>query len=529
MTQAKRNQPNGNQSTVNRSGLLRQGASAQDSQALVRSPGSAIQNHYFEQPVVLKQSPMWSRAIVWTIMGVATFGIGWASIAKIEQVVPATGQLKPTGAVQEIQAPVNGKVTEVYVEDGDVVAAGEVLMVFDSTATKAELDSQKKIRDSLTKENKFYRTLMGQSPSKAAIEAAILQLDLPNEVAFIARERSTLLEENQLYRIQIGGAASSADFGIDELERLRAAREEARSREQAAQLEVEQLRKQLDENRVQLAHAQTQLQTEQDILNDIMPLVQEGGIARLQGTRQQQQVQERQAEVARLQEEQLRLQRAIDQGRERLVNTKAAADKDVLDRIAANKNRIAEIDSQLTRVVVENEKRIAQLDAQISQSEVTLDYQEIKAPVDGVVFDLQAGPGYVPSPSKTEPLLKIVPNDNLVAEVYITNRDIGFVEKGMITDIRISSFPFSEFGDIKGQLTWIGSDALPPDENYRFFRFPATVELNNQSLILDGGKELPLQSGMEVSVNIKVKEDRTVLSLFTELFTNKIESLKQVR
>ncbi|MEC4984756.1 MAG: HlyD family efflux transporter periplasmic adaptor subunit [Oscillatoria sp. PMC 1068.18] len=529
MTQANRNQPNGNQATGNRSGLLRQGASDRNSQALVRSPGNAIQNHYFEQPVVLKQSPMWSRAIVWTIMGVATFGIAWASIAKIEQVVPATGKLEPTGSVQEIQAPVNGKVTEVFVEDGQVVEAGEVLMVFDSTATKAELGSQKKIRDVLVKENKFYRSLIGQSPSRAAVEAAILQLDLPNEVAFIARERGTLLEENQLYRIQIGGAANNPNFGIDEIQRLQAAREEARSREQAAQLEVEQIRKQLDQNRVQLDFAQSQLKTEQEILGDIMPLVQEGGIARLQGTRQQQQVQERQAEVARLQEEQLRLERAIDQGRERLVNTKAAADKDVLDRIAANKNRIAEIDSELTKVLSENEKRVAQLEAQISQSEVTLEYQEIKAPVAGVVFDLQAGPGYVPSPSKTEPLLKIVPNDNLVAEVFITNREIGFVEKGMRTDIRISSFPFSEFGDIKGELTWIGSDALPPDENYRFFRFPATVELDSQTLILEGGKELPLQSGMEVSVNIKVDEDRTVLSLFTELFTNKIESLKQVR
>ena len=37
----------------------------------------------FDQAVVLKQSPVWSRAILWTIMGVATFGVAplprWAS------------------------------------------------------------------------------------------------------------------------------------------------------------------------------------------------------------------------------------------------------------------------------------------------------------------------------------------------------------------------------------------------------------------------------------------------------------------
>jgi HlyD family secretion protein len=40
---------------------------------------------------------------------------------------------------------------------------------------------------------------------------------------------------------------------------------------------------------------------------------------------------------------------------------------------------------------------------------------------------------------------------------------------------------------------------------------------------------MPLQSGMGVTVNIKVNENRTVLSLFTELFTKKVDSLKGVR
>jgi len=42
-------------------------------------------------------------------------------------------------------------------------------------------------------------------------------------------------------------------------------------------------------------------------------------------------------------------------------------------------------------------------------------------------------------------------------------------------------------------------------------------------------REIPLQSGMSVTANIKVRENRTVLSLITELFNKKVESLKQVR
>ena len=170
--------------------------------------------------------------------------------------------------------------------------------------------------------------------------------------------------------------------------------------------------------------------------------------------------------------------------------------------------------------------------SQISVAEQTLKYQEIKAPVSGTVFDLQAGPGFVPKSGQAEALLKIVPDvgpeNPLIAEVYVTNQDIGFVREGQVTDVRIDSFPYSEFGDIKGKVYLIGSDALPPDEIYNFYRFPVKVELDAQELVIRG-KPIELQSGMSVSLNIKVKENRTVLSLFTELFTKKVDSLKNVR
>ena len=43
-----------------------------------------------------------------------------------------------------------------------------------------------------------------------------------------------------------------------------------------------------------------------------------------------------------------------------------------------------------------SEKQIAQLENQISETQVTLKYQAIRAPKDGLIFDLQASsPGYV--------------------------------------------------------------------------------------------------------------------------------------
>ena len=535
----------------------------------------------FEQTVILKQSPLWSRAIIWSLIGVTTFGIIWAAFAKIEQVIPTQGTLKPQGRVREIQPPVNGVVQEVKVEEGDKVAKDQALVVLDSTASAAELASYKKIRDALRQQNSFYETLMEDSPDPSVVERAIARLNLPTQVVSLARSRTALVAENELYQAQLGGTAQEANLTAAQRDRLQNAREESQSREEAARLEVAQLEKQLTQNQVELADARNQiiedkkslaeikarneqaiaqieesLAIDQKILADVEPLEREGALARLQLERQrqsivdrradliqqkadgtveynsqQQQVQSRQAEIDGLVEEEQRLRLDIDQAKEELNNTVALSSKDVRDKMADNEKRIADVDSQLTKVLVDNENRLSELSSQISRAEVTLKYQIIKSPVSGTVFDLKASPGYVTPPTQTEPLLKIVPDNYLIAQVDVTNEDIGFVRPGQLVDVRLNTYSYSEFGDIKGKVISIGTDALPPDESdpsKRFARFPVKIELEQQ-VLKSSGRELSLQSGMAVTANIKIREDRTVLSLFTELFTKKVETLKEVR
>ena len=208
-----------------------------------------------EQSVILKQSPIWSRTIIWTLMSVTTAALIWSALAKIEQVVGAQGQLKPQGKVQEVQAPVNGVVQEVKVKDGDRVNKGDLLVLMDSSASKVQLESLAKIRATAEKENQFYRLLMAQDLTPAQVESSIAQLKLPSEIADLARNRAVLVAENQLYQAQVSGAASSSALQGDELARLAAARRESNSRQAAARLEMEQLEKQLAQTRVQLADA----------------------------------------------------------------------------------------------------------------------------------------------------------------------------------------------------------------------------------------------------------------------------------
>ncbi len=547
--------------------------------ALAVSKSSALSNRQFEQTVLLRPSPKWSRYTVWGISAVTAFAIIWASVAKIEQVVPALGQLKPEGSVKEVQIPTSGVVEEVKVEEGQRVEKGDVLVVLDSTISKAQLESLEYVSKSLKQENQFYRSLLDDkiAPDKVDESLSKLEVDIPREILFLARNRAQIKAENQLLRAQLG--AESKNLTLEQKVRLKNAQAESRSRTASARLEVEQLEKQFEQNQLQLADARAQLVTgnqvlreieqrnressiqaqnslaiEEKALKSIIPLVEQGAIATLQLDRQQQQLNDRkaaiiqqkaqgkiefdnqkqqvkttQASIDRGVEESQRLRLSIAQAKEQLINNTAFSDKDVLDNIANNQQRIADIDTNLNRRIIDNDKQIQETSSQISGAKQTLAYQSIVAPVSGSIFDLEAYPGYVPpSGQAAQPILKIIPEDQLIAEVFIRPEDIGFVYQNMSTDVRITAFPFGEFGDIKGKVTFIGKDALEPERTYDFFRYPAKITLDKQSINIRG-EEKQLQSGMSVQANIRVNENRTVMRLLFDKFFVGLDKFKNVR
>jgi len=497
--------------------------SSNPSQLLTVSNKSEIttaQLEPFDQPVILRQPRFWSRAIAWALMGISTAVVVWASVAQIDEAVPAQGKLEPEGTVTEVQAPVGGVIKEVLVKDGQKVKKGEILVRLDSEAANAQLASLSKVQTALTEENNFYRSVLQGIPYSGATA-------LPPERLTLTKNREGLLAENQLYIAQLSGSNGGA-LSYEQQLRLQAIQSEANSRINAAQLEVNQLQRQLEQAQSQLVTAQAQLPEDQKILQDLEPLLAEGGIQRVQVTRQRQQVFTRQLDVQRFRQEAQRLQAAIAQASARVQNTVALSQTDVLSRMSENDKRIAEIDSQLTKIILDNDKRLAETTSQIIQAQQTIRYQDITAPIAGTVFDLKAALGYVTSTANAAtPVFKIVPNDALVAKVYITNKDIGFVREGMPVDVRVDSFPFSEFGDVKGTLISVGSDALPPDQIYNYYRFPAKIKMDRQNLLVNG-REISLQSGMSVSGNIKLRK-RSVMSIFSDLFSTKVDSLQNVR
>ena len=499
--------------------LVVQGA---DSSALVENKAGAIASQNFDQPLVLRQSPKWTQAILWTLVGSVTFGLIWASVAKIEESVPAQGKLEPQGAVKEVRAPANGVLKEILVKEGERVTKDQVILRTDPTAAQAQLDSLKKLRKNLQDESQFYRSLLNgdRAPIATSTVAAI-----PAEVLALARSRDALISEQQLYRMQVSGGGAS--LSSDQQDRLTANQAELSSRSQAADASITQSVEQLNQIQTKRAGRQESLAINRKILNDIKDVAEQGGISRIQFLKQQEEVLNTESEIRQLEQEEARIKAAIAEGKSRLTNTFDTTRKELTVQIGDNTKRIAEIDSQFSKAIADNEKRLSEIEGQIKQAEVALQYQELRAPISGTVFELKAGLGYVANTNTTESVLKIVPDDQLIAKIYITNQDIGFVEQGMPVDVRLDSFPFSEFGDVKGTLISIGSDALPPDQANPTYRFPAKVQIDKQSLTIKG-KEIRFQSGMSLTANIKIR-DRTVISLFTDFFVTNTESLKFVR
>ncbi|MBE7382025.1 MAG: HlyD family efflux transporter periplasmic adaptor subunit [Leptolyngbya sp. SIO1E4] len=482
----------------------------------------------FDRSVILRQSPRWARYVVWGIVGVSVATVTWACLAKIEEAIPAQGKLEPRGVVQPVQAPVGGVVDEIRVNEGERVEQGQVLVTLDPRASQAELASLKEVRKSLVEENEYYRVQLNET-SEPTDDLAVdgIPTTVSPEMARLTSNRVTLIEENQLYRAILQGNVTADNLSPEQRERLRASLGGLSSEIAINQLEADQLIEQLAQTRIQLANAIQGLGLQRTILDRLEPLVEAGAIADLQYWQQEQEVNNSQTEVNSLRQEEERILLAITQAEEQLRRTAVVSDEELLDRIAANDTQIANIDSQLTKIIVENDKQLEELDGQISRLEYAIENQELRAPLAGQVFNLRANqPGYVAN--ATEPILEIVPDDTLVARVFITNRDIGFVRQQfdqedtpLTVDVRIDSFPFSEFGDVDGTVTHIGSDALPPDQVNPVYRFPTEIDLESQTL----GDALTLQSGMAVTANIKLRE-RRVITILSDLFVRKIDSLR---
>ena len=262
------------------------------------------------------------------------------------------------------------------------------------------------------------------------------------------------------------------------------------------------------------------------------------------------------AKQQQLRLKQVELQRYLNLNdtEQKVLNTNLLLEREILNRLESlrrvgaaaelqylqQRNKVREVQGELAKVRVDRQRQLAileqaaeqirgelaDLNSRLTELQVNLRYQAIRSPVEGVVFDLKpTGPGFVAQGS--EPVMKIVPYNRLKAKVEIESSKIGFVREGKPVEISIDSFPSSDFGVLHGTVKRIGSDALAPDERNTTYRYPAEIQLQAQQLKIKNGADLPLQVGMSLKANIKLRKV-SYLQLLLGEFRNKAESLKRL-
>lgn len=464
----------------------------------------------------------WSRAIIYAMIAFIVGVILWACVARIDQVVPATGRLRPVGTTREIQSPVAGVIESVAVRPGQAVKRGELLLRLDKKVTESRIASAEEICASLERENAFYQDVMSGKIDATAAGG----LQLAEDVKALVRDRQALEGENRLFAAQAAFSDEGIALDPGQKKLFEEGERDRRARVEAATQQARQAQEALRGARAQLEKGERLLANASEIVASYSRLAKSGAVSRVDLlARESEQIEaQRAVEAARADVAKYAIE--VAKTREEITNLDTRVRREAYDGIEQNRQRIAETDARLSKIVYENLKRLSEARGELTQLRQSLGYHDVTAPVDGVVFDLKHEQGSAVVTEK-DVLMKIVPREDLIAEVFVTDEDIGFVHPGMIVRVRIDSFPAREFGDIPGELYFVGSDSLPPTAALPRYTFPCRIRLERQFINVHG-RPTALQAGMAVSTYIHVRQ-RTVMSIFLDFLTKPGDRLREVR
>ena len=407
-----------------------------------------------------RPSPL-PRAVLYGVVTLVVLMLGWAYFGKLDIVAVSHGKLIPQSFLKIVQPAEAGIVREILVTEGATVREGQVLVRMDTRFADADVRG-------LQAEVARKRLQLRRIDAELAGTSLRRQSDDPSDMA--AQVEAQLQARRQAYVDSLGAetalrARAEHDMGsAAEIEaKLRQTAPIYREQEQAWQ----QLAREGFAGRLlALDRQRSRIEVEQELK------AQSRNIESLRAT--------------------------IDQ-----------ADK-----------RIAQIHSNY-RQQLHNERAEAETMYQKLQQEWEKQQHrhallELKAPQNGIVKDLATHtPGTVLAPGTI--VLTLVPYDEpLLAEVWVTNADAGFVQEGQKARVKLASYPFQKYGALDGTVQQVSADAQDksaaadgtarqlPELAYR-----ALVKIDAEALEFEG-RRLKLTAGMAVTAEMHLGK-RTVL------------------
>ncbi len=142
-----------------------------------------------------KSSQIWTKLLIWAITSSAGFGLIYSFIARIDEVVVARGELQPLGAKRPIKAPYSGRISQIYVNEGESVKSGQNLIKFDTKVLEEKkfgLNSKlKSLNNSLT----INRDILDRY-KKLFEEGAITRVELLNQMDLVQQIESEISQQD---------------------------------------------------------------------------------------------------------------------------------------------------------------------------------------------------------------------------------------------------------------------------------------------------------------------------------------------
>jgi len=408
--------------------------------------------------------------LVTLLVLVGGFG-AWATLSSIAGAVVAPGQIEVDQNRQAIQHPEGGVVAALLVDEGQLVAEGDVILRLDGS----------EIRSNLAVVNTQYDEWRARRARLVAERDGLEEVVFPADVVAAAAENAELDEVLTGQRNLFAARAETLGQEVDQMRRR-----------------AEQIAAQLDGIAAQRASLVEQRDLIAGELVNVQNLVDRGL-----------------SEASRaltLQRENARMMGSIGE----------------LDASAAEAGgRITEIDLAILQLhTTRREEAIAELrEVRVQEAELAerqralsrqLDRMEMRAPVGGIVYGLSVfGPRSVVQAA--EPVLYLVPQDRpLVISARVSNTNVDEVYVGQDVTLRFPVFDARTTPELAGRVAQVSADAFT-DEATGVSFYEAEIVLNEGEIdLLEDQTLLP---GMPVEAYIRTA-DRTPLAYLLRPLTD---------
>ena len=399
-----------------------------------------------QQAEVVMSRAQTSRAqlIVRTSLGVIAVLLVWACLAELEEVTRGDGRVIPSKQLQVVQSLDGGVVSEILVQEGQVVEAGQLLLKIDETRATSG------VRESAAQ---GFALRARQARLRALAEGATF---LP-PASSNPEERHILDEERQLYQTR---------------------RSELNTMLAINQQQLQQRQQELSEMRARKSAAERALDLGQQELAKTRPLLASGAVSEVDILRLDREVSRSRGDMEQASAQIARVQAAIGEAQRKIQETE-------LNFRNEARKEMADVMGKLNALT---EGAVALADR--------VDKSQVKSPVRGRVQRLLANTvGGVVTPGKD--IVEVVPlDDQLILEAKVQPRDIAFIHPGQAATVKFTAYDFSIYGGLDARVENISPDTEVDQKGNAFYL--VRVRTTRASF----GDKLPVIPGMTAEVDI---------------------------